>query len=226
MTTRTLFVTGTDTDVGKTFVSAAILSKLASHGYKTAGFKPISAGCEDTPEGLRNEDALVLQQASSVSLSYAEVNPVAFRDPVAPHLAAAREKVALSVEGLKKAIAHLHSKHPDILLVEGAGGWRLPLGGGRFLSQLPQELDMSVIMVVGMKLGCLNHAILTSEAIKADGLKTIGWVANFIDQDMLYARENLVSLKEMIDAPCLGEVPFLHDPLQAAPHLDVSSLLS
>ncbi|MGJ8678967.1 dethiobiotin synthase [Paraglaciecola sp.] len=214
---RAFFVTGTDTEIGKTFVCKSLLQALNEKGYTTAGYKPIAAGCDNTPDGLRNEDALTLQQNSSLDLSYDEVNPIAFEPPIAPHLAlkqsAEQEAVHyIPIDKIREGFIHLLQKEPNVIVIEGAGGWRLPLGGSymgkpRYLSEFVSELNLSVILVVGMRLGCLNHAVLTAEAIRNDGLKIAGWVANQIDPDMSLVEENIDSLKELIDAPFLGHVP-------------------
>jgi dethiobiotin synthetase len=218
------FVTGTDTEVGKSFIAAAILHKLAQQNLKTLGFKPIAAGCERTPQGLRNEDGLLLQKASSVAVEYELVNPIAFEPPVAPHLAAARVNLPIDTSVLSSTLAALQALEPDVLLVEGAGGWRLPLGQGRYLSQWCEQHDMPVILVVGIKLGCLNHAVLTVEAIERDGLPIAGWVANHHEENMPLRSENIDSLKMLIKAPFLGEVPKVNSYEQVGDYLDVSPI--
>ncbi len=219
------FVTGTDTEVGKTFISQGLLRALSSHGLNTVGFKPIAAGCERTPEGLRNEDALALQAASSMPVAYEEVNPIALEPPIAPHVAAAELDIVITPEQVSEGYQHLLAKKPDALLVEGAGGWRLPLGNGRYLSEFAQAENLPVVLVVGMRLGCLNHAILTAEAIANDGLMLLGWVANTVDEQMPYFEQNLATLKAALPAPCLGVVPKLNAASEVEQHLDVSSLL-
>lgn len=221
---NSVFITGTDTDAGKTVIAKAILQIAAQRGLSTVGFKPISAGCSETANGLRNEDALSLQSASSINVTYDEVNPVAFADPVAPHLAALRTKQKINVEQITSAYLHLNSYNADLLLTEGAGGWRLPLGQGQFLSDFVIQHKIPVILVVGLKLGCLNHALLTYQAIIADGVEVIGWVANQIDEQMLYLQDNIDSLKELIPAPCLGVVPRLNNIEQAQDFLTLDVL--
>jgi len=231
---RAFFVTGTDTEVGKTFVSEAILILLNKKGLLTGGYKPIAAGCEQTPQGLRNEDALALQQRSSIDLSYDEVNPIAFEEAIAPHLAAqnlAEDAAAqpISIDTVREGFNCIFQKKPDVLIVEGAGGWRLPLGidfdgQPRYLSEFVLERNLSVILVVGIRLGCLNHAVLTAECIRNDGLKIAGWVANQIDPDMPFIDENIDSLKTLIEAPFIGSLPRLNTPTKAGEHLDLSVL--
>ncbi|MGS2721226.1 dethiobiotin synthase [Paraglaciecola aestuariivivens] len=225
---RAFFITGTDTEVGKTFVSVGLLKMLNNQGKLTAGYKPISAGCEQTQNGLRNEDALALQANSSLDLAYDEVNPIAFEAPIAPHIAAMQAQ-PISVDTIREGINKLLQKKPEVLLVEGAGGWRLPLGQdfsgkSRFLSEIPAELNLSVILVVGMRLGCLNHAVLTAECIRKDGLTIAGWVANQLDTEMPYLDENIDSLKHLINAPFLGTIPRLENPNQVSQHLDLQLL--
>lgn len=222
---KNYFVTGTDTEVGKSFITAAILAKLATQNLKTLGFKPIAAGCEMTPDGLRNEDGLLLQQASSVDVPYELVNPVAFEPPVAPHLAAQQINQVIDTDVLTKTLDALRVMNLDLLMVEGAGGWRLPLGQGRYLSHWCAEHKLPVILVVGIKLGCLNHAVLTAEAIERDGLTIAGWVANHHEDNMPLRSENIESLKSLINAPMLGEVPKVETHEQAGDYLDLSFVL-
>ena len=229
---RAFFVTGTDTEVGKTFVSEALLILLNKKGLLTAGYKPIAAGCELTSQGLRNEDALTLQLHSSIDLSYDEVNPIAFEAAIAPHLAAQNlsEDVTaqpISIDTVREGFNCLLQKKPDVLVVEGAGGWRLPLGidyegQARYLSEFVVERNLSVILVVGMRLGCLNHAVLTAECIRNDGLKVAGWVANQVEPEMPFLEENIESLKTLLAAPFLGSVPRLNAPEDAGAHIDLS----
>ncbi|MCE9684832.1 dethiobiotin synthase [Shewanella sp. AS16] len=226
------FVAGTDTDSGKTLVSSALL--LAAKGLmsgagrpmSTLGIKPIASGCMLTPAGLRNSDALQLLAASSVKLAYRQINPIAFEPAIAPHIAAAKVGVSLSPEAVLAQLDLAAFAEADFCLIEGAGGWRLPLGQGRYLSELVQSLSIPVILVVGMKLGCLNHALLTQEAILADGLEIAGWVANCVDPEMSMFEENLDSLKEIMSAPMLGCIPFLEEAnaARAAEFLSLEAL--
>jgi len=231
MHSKTFFITGTDTEVGKTFISQALLLAFNARGLSTAAYKPVAAGCEETSQGLRNNDALLLQAASSVSLSYQELNPIAFVEPVAPHLAAQQRQQKISLQDISQGFEHLQNKQADVLLVEGAGGWRLPLGeteSGKqqFLSDFAIEHKLPVILVVGMRLGCLNHALLTAEVIQHDGLQIVGWVANQLHGDMPYLQENIASLTDLLSLPFIGSVPKLASPQGALEFLDVSSLLT
>lgn len=176
-----IFVTGTDTEVGKTLVSAALLERLNQAGAQTLAMKPIAAGAENTAVGLRNEDALQLALAMNArGVSYDEVNPICLQAPVAPHLAAAQEGLELTVAEVLNHYRQL-TRHPhDIVLVEGAGGWLVPLNATETLADVAVALGAGVVLVVGMQLGCLNHAMLTAAQIKRQGLKLVGWVANHI----------------------------------------------
>ncbi|MCK8046668.1 dethiobiotin synthase [Shewanella sp. 1CM18E] len=219
----TFFVTGTDTDCGKTLISSALLT--AAKG-ETLGFKPIASGCATTENGLRNSDALALMAASTIKLPYEDINPFAFEPAIAPHIAAAEKGVELLPNRIAAQLKMAEYVGADFCVIEGAGGWRLPLGQGHFLSEVVQSMQLPVILVVGMKLGCLNHALLTAEAIKADGLNIIGWVANQVDPEMANQAENLAFLKENITAPLIGYVPYLAAPSaeKAAEYLDLSVL--
>ncbi len=211
MSKKTFFVTGTDTDVGKTQIAVGLLYLANSHGLSTLGLKPVAAGCEKTEQGLRNQDALLLQAVSSVKLPYEQINPVAFLEPVSPHIAAQQEKRVLSADrlaGFCRGSFHMAS----FTLVEGAGGWRVPINPSETMADLVQVLQTPVILVVGMRLGCLSHALLTVEAIRQDGLSIVAWVANCLDANMRATDENIQTLQQRIPAPCLGVVPFIDQP--------------
>lgn len=209
---KRFFIAGTDTEVGKSFVAASLLEAANQRGLRTCGLKPLAAGAEETGQGLCNEDALLLQQHASVKLPYAQINPVLLKEPLAPHLAAAHEKRQLSAERLVGFCRGAMMTPCDLMLVEGAGGWRVPLNSREMLSELPRRLELPVILVVGMRLGCLNHALLTAEAIAADGLPLAGWVANQIDPAMRCFDENLATLQGLLRAPLLGVVPHQAQP--------------
>jgi dethiobiotin synthetase len=209
---KAYFVAGTDTGVGKTLVSCALLKAANQAGLSTAGMKPVAAGAEATPTGLRNEDALLLQQAASLELPYEVINPVCLRDPLSPHLAAQRQNRRLEVAGLLAAANSFLGCGADFVLVEGAGGWRVPVNAEELLSDLALGLRLPVILVVGMRLGCLNHALLTAEAIRRDGLELAGWVANGIDPDFACRDENILTLQEKLDAPMLAQIPWCEKP--------------
>lgn len=225
---KNYFIAGTDTDVGKTLVACALLHAAKQQGMKTLAIKPIAAGSEEGPEGRVNRDAVLLSREMTETLAYAQLNPVLFDAPIAPHIAAAQEGRRVSVAQLAGYCRGALIKPADLRLVEGAGGWRVPINMQQTLADLAVELQIPVILVVGMKLGCLNHALLTAGAIARDGLPLAGWVANQIDPDMSYFEENIQSLAEMMHAPCLGIIPRLDDASDvgaAAKHLDLSQLL-
>jgi len=212
MSKQRFFITGTDTDAGKTVSSAALLYKASEAGKKTLGLKPVAAGCEDHGEGLQNDDALMHIEYSTEKIPYMQVNPIALEEAIAPHIAAQYINKPLSAQrivGLVRGVLMINKA--DFMLVEGAGGWRVPLNLDETFADVAKELKLPVILVVGMKLGCINHALLTVEAIKRDGLQIAGWIANKVDPDMSAYEENLVTLKSMIQAPCLGEIPYLEE---------------
>lgn len=227
MAKKKFFITGTDTDVGKTLIATGLLHAAAAAGLTTAAIKPVAAGCELTADGLRNADALALMEAMTLELPYEEVNPVALAAPIAPHIAAKQENKLLAVSRLAGFCNGVLMAPCDLVLVEGAGGWRVPLNQGETLAHLAMTLKLPVILVVGMKLGCINHALLTAEAIKRDGLVLAGWVANRVDPDMSCYEENLLTLQTLLQAPCLGDVPFLSEPdaAQVAGHLNIQAVL-
>ena len=222
---KTFFVTGTDTEVGKTAVSCALLRAAAVRGLRTAAVKPVAAGCD--VEG-RNEDAIALMAAMTAELDYAQVNPVALAQAIAPHIAAENEGRRLQAGRLAGLCRGVMSGGADLVLVEGAGGWRVPLGPRETLADLARELQVGVILVVGMRLGCINHALLTAEAVIRDGLPLAGWVANQCGERMACHGENLDTLRALLPAPCLGEVPRMQpfDPEAAGEYLDIDGLLS
>jgi dethiobiotin synthetase len=205
-----LFVTGTDTGVGKTRVSTGLCRAYVQRGRRVAAMKPIASGCEATTNGLRNEDALALQAQMNVRASYAEVNPYAFTAPIAPHLAARDAGVAIDFEVLDRAKERL-ALQSDVLIVEGAGGWLVPLDAGRSFADLVLHWQLDVVLVVGLRLGCLNHALLTHEAIARRGLRLAGWVGNSIDADFARREDNIAYLMDALPAPCLGLLPFAPD---------------
>ena len=220
------FIAGTDTDVGKTTIAAGLLHAARLNGLSTLGAKPVASGCEVTPKGLRNADALALIAESSLQLPYEQVNPIAFEPAIAPHLAAREAGVALNVQALLGPMHDILAHQADFTLIEGAGGWRVPLSGQATLSDLAIALKLPVILVVGVRLGCINHALLTAEAIARDGLQLAGWVANVIDARTSRLEENLATLAECLPAPCLGRVPRLKgiSAAMVAEHLQLDLL--
>ncbi|MNF46240.1 ATP-dependent dethiobiotin synthetase BioD 1 [compost metagenome] len=221
------FIAGTDTEIGKTTVAAGLLHAARQRGLSTAAAKPVASDCAMTEQGLRNGDALALLGECSLALDYAEVNPFAFAPAIAPHLAAREVGVELNVAALLPHVQKVLARGADLTLVEGAGGWRVPLTGSESLSDLAVALQLPVILVVGVRLGCINHALLTAEAIARDGLTLAGWVANVVDPATSRLDDNLATLAERLAAPCLGRVPRLAEasPAAVAAHLDLASLL-
>lgn len=197
------FVTGTDTGVGKTLISCALLHGFARQGLSVVGMKPVAAGCDD---GGMNEDVRALLAASNVLASRGQINPYSFERAVAPHLAAKFVGVRISLERILQSYSELESQ-ADVVVVEGAGGFRVPLNEGQDSADLARQLKLPIILVVGMRLGCLNHALLTADAITRCGLKLAGWVANCVDGEMSMLNENLEALTERIKGPLLGVVP-------------------
>ena len=212
---RSLFITGTDTGVGKTLVTAALLRVLREGSHRVAGMKPIAAGSMTGPEGLANDDALLLQAESSTRHPYGDINPWLFEPAIAPHIAAAEAGIAIDLARIATAHARLAAA-ADVVLAEGAGGFLVPLDAHRSCAEIPVLLRMDVILVVGLRLGCLNHAFLTAEAIAARGLALAGWVGNHIDPGFARMRENVDTLKARIAAPCLGIIPHMPEPDVAA----------
>ena len=227
MAKQTFFIAGTDTEVGKTLISTGLLAKAAELNKRTVGLKPVAAGCEEPADGWRNEDALALQQAMTEDLDYEQINPVALREAIAPHLAAAHEGKQLNASRLMGFCRGVMMLPSDFVIVEGAGGWRVPLNPRETLAHLAIELNAPVILVVGMELGCINHALLTAEAIRRDGLPLAGWVANRVEPEMSCYEENVATLRSLIGAPLLGEVPHLSDvsPKSVAQHLSLDPLM-
>ena len=208
---REFFVTGTDTGVGKTLATAALLRHLRESGVSVAGMKPIAAGVIAGLEGPANEDALMLQAESSVRHPYAVVNPWLFEPAIAPHIAAAESGVVIDAARIVAAHERL-AAGADVVLAEGAGGFLVPLDSTRSCAELPALLGMDVILVVGLRLGCLNHAFLTTEAIAARRLKLAGWIGNSVDPAFARRDANLATLESRIAAPCLGIIPWMAKP--------------
>jgi dethiobiotin synthetase len=208
---RALFVTGTDTGVGKTLVSAALLHALARRHARVVGMKPVAAGLVPCGDAWASEDALALRAASTVQVPPALDNPVALPEPLSPHIAAARAGRPVGVAELLAAQRAL-MRQADLVVVEGAGGWRVPINETETLADLAVAMAAPVVLVVGLRLGCLNHSLLTAEAIAADGLLLAGWVANGIDPAMACRDENIETLRRRLDAPLLGIVPWCAAP--------------
>ncbi len=225
------FVTGTDTNVGKTLASSALLHALGQAGFKAVGMKPVASGTELKDGRFVNEDVEQLRAASTVDAPIEARCPYLFRAAIAPHLAAAAECRTIDIGTIMSAYDGL-AQHADAVVVEGVGGFVVPLSGSLDTADLAQRLDLPVILVVGIRLGCLSHALLTAEAIRTRGLRLAGWIASSIDPNMLAAAANIDTLMARLDAPLLGHIPHLPDSppeqqrIAAAGHLDISSLLA
>lgn len=223
---RSYFITGTDTGVGKTLFSCALLHAAAQAGYRTAAMKPIAAGAEATPEGLRNEDALLLQAACNRPMSYEEVNPICLPDALSPHLAAQRSGRRLKADRIVGFCQGLLMQRANLTVIEGAGGWRVPINDNETLADVAKQLKIPVILVVGMRLGCLNHAMLSAEAIYRDGLTLAGWVANTLDPSMPARDGNIAKLERELMVPMLADIPWLTsaDGAVAAAYINLAVL--
>ncbi|KZN45752.1 dethiobiotin synthase [Pseudoalteromonas luteoviolacea] len=219
------FITGTDTEVGKTYVTSLLLKYLVSKKKKALGFKPIAAGAEEAFGELVNEDALTLMEAANVHGTYEQINPFCFKPPIAPHIAASRADVHISKQDLTHKLADVSTLGAEFTLVEGAGGWALPINDDEFLSTWVAEQNLPVILVVGMKLGCLNHAFLTLQAIEGAGAKCVGWVANQIDANMAEYDANLETLKQRLKCPLLAVTPYSEEKAKMQVHPALNSLL-
>jgi len=221
---KSYFITATDTDAGKTYFSRLLVKALVMKKQKVAVFKPISAGCQFIDNVLVNEDAQCLMIESNCQQSLQAINPIAFLEPIAPHIAAKKNDVIITVEQISYHYKGVTDLNADFCITEGAGGWRLPLGDGLYLSNFAKVSKAKVILVVNMKLGCLNHAVLTYEAILADGLECVGWVAN-CQSEMPYLTENIAELSQLLPIPKIATLGFEPDLDKAINSLNLSSLI-
>src|SRR5690606_2436840 len=223
-TSDRIYVTGTDTGAGKTVASCALLHALRAAGRRAVGMKPVASGCEWIDGAWRNEDALALQAASEPRPAYADLNPYALPDPLAPELAARAAGTAVTLPPLLDAFGRLQPG-ADVVVVEGVGGWAAPLAGALDQADLVRALDAPVVLVVGLRLGCLNHARLSARAITADGCRLVGWIASEVDPEMACREENMALLAARLAAPCLGRLPWIAgaapDPAALAAHLSL-----
>lgn len=199
------FITATDTDAGKTYIASALVRHFAQQNIKSIGMKPIAAGCELVDGVLQNSDVHQLTQASNVDAPLPLINPYVFQPPIAPHIAAQQAGVEIALAPIQQAFTQL-SELADAVIVEGAGGFLVPLNDKKTMADLAVSLNIPVILVVGMRLGCINHALLTVQAIQSRGLTMTGWVANQIDPNMSMLVENIQTLKQRIHAPCIAQV--------------------
>ena len=202
------FITGTDTGVGKTLISCALLHGFAAQGKRVVGMKPIAGGCNAEEQ---NEDVLQLRAAANIAVSYGQINPYCFLPALAPHIAAQRAGAIIQFSRIVQSYQELAAQ-ADVVIVEGVGGFRVPLNTLQDSADLVQELALPVILVVGIRLGCLNHALLTTEAIATRGITLAGWVANIVESDMPVCEENIAALQQRINAPLLGVVPYMTTP--------------
>ncbi len=217
------FITATDTDAGKTLVAASLTAAFVATGKRVAVYKPISAGCQLIADVLVNDDALALQQQANCQQSIIDINPIAFAEPIAPHIAALKANIAITTEQISAGFRQILANQADITITEGAGGWRLPLGNGHYLSDFVKQQQLDVILVVQMKLGCLNHAMLSYQAIVNDGLNVVAWVAN-CPAEMPYLEENISYLQTAIKAPLVARFGYIDSINQAKQLFDLSML--
>ena len=220
-----LYVTGTDTGIGKTLASCALLHALRGHGLRAAGMKPVASGCERLDAEWRNADALALQAAGVPGVAYADINPFALEHPLAPELAARDAGIEVTLPPILDAHARLAAR-VDALVVEGVGGWAAPLSASLMQADLARALRLPVVLVVGLRLGCLNHALLSARAIAADGAHLAGWIGSHVDPAMERVEDNLGMLRARLPAPCWGVLPHTPDadPVAMARHLRIPVL--
>ena len=207
---RAIFITGTDTEVGKTVVSVIVIRALVERGYKVIGMKPVASGSKRTSKGLRNDDADQLIKASNVATPYADINPYAFEPAIAPHIAAREAGIEIRPEEIIRRYQTL-SERAEWVIVEGVGGWQVPLREGFFVADLAITLSIPIVLVVGIRLGCINHALLSVESIQQKGGQIKAWVANICDSQGERVRENIDTLETLIQQPRMGLIPFCHD---------------
>lgn len=220
MKPKGVFIAGTDTGIGKTHAACSLLHALRAANLRATGMKPVASGCEVTPDGLRNPDALALIAASDPKPEhYEDCNPFAFAEPVSPHIAAAETEQEVTLPPIEDAYDRIALMRGNAIVVEGVGGWLAPISDSLRANAIPRQLQLPVILVVGLKLGCLNHAQLTARAIHADGCELLGWIGNRIDPDMLRPKENLVTLNRALGVPCLGVIAHGVAPVSAAASL-------
>lgn len=223
---RGCFITGTDTGCGKTVTTLTIMAGLQSQGLRVAGMKPVASGCRRVSGRPLNEDAAQICAACSMEVDYDQVNPWALMEPIAPHISAERTGLEITLAPVTAAFAAL-SREADVVVVEGVGGWRVPLSAHLGMPDLATALALPVILVVGLKLGCLNHALLSAEAVVQDGCRLMGWIANHVDGDYDTGAETVQYLSRAIAAPLLGEIPYIQngpDPARTFATLDLSVL--
>jgi dethiobiotin synthetase len=205
------FITGTDTDVGKTYIASTLVKHFCQQGLQAVGMKPVAAGAELVNGRLLNSDVIELIKASNVDADLALINPYVFAPAIAPHIAAEQAAIKVSLDNIQQSFDALQAK-ADVVVVEGVGGFRVPINRQETMADLAVKLNLPVILVVGVRLGCINHALMTAGSIRAAGLNLVGWVANRIDQNMPAIEENIATLKAMIKAPCIADVAWGEEP--------------
>ena len=231
MTAKGFFITGTDTEVGKTVVATALVRALVSRGLRVAAMKPVASGSAHTPQGLRNDDALALMAAANVAAPYERVNPYCFEPAISPHIAAEEAGIAIDLGHIGRNFATLAATPADCVIVEGAGGWLAPIGSRTTMKDVVSTLDLPVVLVVGVRLGCINHALLTKLAIESHGARFAGWIANTLSSGLAHGsaglgnamprlKENLETLTRMLGGPPLETVPVL---APGAPALELTA---
>lgn len=220
-----IFITGTDTGVGKTWFTVTLMEALKKQGHQVAGMKPIASGAKLNDGRLINEDAMLIMHHCSEATNYELINPVVFELPVAPHIAASQKNEIIDLDQIIASYDQLASNSGSVI-VEGIGGWRVPITGKTSLVDLVRVLDLPVIMVVGLRPGCINHAILTAEAIRADGVILRGWVSNQLEKDYLFKRETIDTLKERLACPHIADLAYMNDfePDKMLERIDLSSI--
>ena len=204
---KAIFITGTDTGIGKTFYSCRLLETLNAKNYSTLAMKPVAAGATNNHGTLKNEDAVDLQQCASVKLSYQEVNPYCFSAAIAPHIAADKEGQKISLKFIQDQFLKLKEK-ADFVIVEGVGGWQVPLNGSQTIADLAALLQIPLVLVVGIRLGCINHALLTVNSIQQSSVSFAGWVANILEPEMSALDENIITLQQLIPVPLLDVIQY------------------
>lgn len=220
MSARGFFITGTDTEVGKTVVATALVRGLVSRGLRVAAMKPVASGSQRTPQGLRNDDALALMAASNVAAPYERVNPYCFEPAISPHIAAEEASISIDLAHIRHNLSALAAPPADYVVVEGAGGWLAPIGPRTTMKDLANALDLPIVLVVGVRLGCINHALLTRLAIESHGARFAGWIANTLVSAMPRLKENLDTLTRMLGEPPIDTVPVL---APGAPPLELAA---
>lgn len=208
-----LFITGTDTDVGKTYVSVGLLNAFNRLGYSTLGIKPVASGCFQKQNKLHSHDALALQQASTIKLCYEQINPFAFKPPIAPNIAAHKEERALNVALLNQKTQYAREYAANICLIEGVGGWHVPLNEHETMADFVSSNQFKVILVTGIHLGCINHSILTLKAIQQDNIHAVGWIANCLENKIAYRYEIISTLQKWLPIPYLGCINYQCKPI-------------